>query len=426
MRPLLLPCALLLASPLNAQSVDSLHPVMQAGAPRIADSASGPTWDMDVRSYESQDRVQYYIGLFTGKARERITERLDRGSRYESMIRSALRAGGVPEDMYYLALIESGFDPNAYSKAAAVGMWQFMTGTARDLGLHVDWWIDERRDPVRSTVAAVRFIRDLQSQFKSLYLAAAAYNGGPGRVQRGLTKYANDLDPLNSEDAFFLLADKNQFKGETRNYVPQLIASALIAKEPAKYGMELHAREAFVYDSVRVGRATPLAAIAKAANSNSTLIAELNPHILRGMTSPKDSMFVRIPTGSAALFDSAFAEIAPVDLVALRRVETKKGDSPTKIANGHGISLASLRMFNPKMKRLKSGNLASGQVLQVPAPAVAAMARDVPDPSIEKYPKTRRVKAKSRSSTVKRGVAAKSSSPTMSKSASKARKKPTH
>ena len=109
-----------------------------------------PTWDMDVRSYETQDRVAHYVGLFTGRSKERITERLERGTRYEAMIRAKMKAGGVPEDMYYLALIESGFDPNAYSRAAAVGMWQFMTSTAKGMGLRVDWWVDERRDPVKS------------------------------------------------------------------------------------------------------------------------------------------------------------------------------------------------------------------------------------------------------------------------------------
>ena len=133
-----------------------------------ADAAAEPTWDMDVRSYESQDRVAYYVDMFTGRSKARITERLEQGTRYEPMIRAKLKAGGLPEDMYYLALVESGFNPHAYSRAAAVGMWQFMTSTARDMGLRVDRWVDERRDPVRSTEAAVRFIRGLRDQFGSL------------------------------------------------------------------------------------------------------------------------------------------------------------------------------------------------------------------------------------------------------------------
>jgi membrane-bound lytic murein transglycosylase D len=137
-------------------------------APAVADAtAAAPTWDIEVRSYESTDRVEHYVQLVTGPAREHIVSRLQRGTRYEPMIRATLRAGGLPEDMYYLAFVESGFDPNAYSRAAAVGMWQFMTSTARDMGMRVDWWVDERRDPMKSTVAAVRFIKELKQQFGS-------------------------------------------------------------------------------------------------------------------------------------------------------------------------------------------------------------------------------------------------------------------
>ena len=239
--------------------------LMLTPAPAFDSSVAEPTWDMDVRSYETQDRVAHYVTMFTGRSKDRITERLERGTRYEPMIRAKMKAGGLPEDMYYLALVESGFDPNAYSRAAAVGMWQFMTSTARDMGMRVDWWVDERRDPVKSTTAAVRFIRGLRDQFGSLYLAAAAYNGGPGRVSRGLARYADDLEGTQGEDAFFVLADKDYLRNETREYVPQLIAAALIAKEPARYGMELHPLTPFAYDSARVPASTPLAAIAKAA-----------------------------------------------------------------------------------------------------------------------------------------------------------------
>src|SRR5690348_13770632 len=179
--------------------------------PPALDSADvdGPSWDMDVESYATEDRVAHYVQMFSGPARERIAARLDVGSRYEPMIRARMKAGGLPEDMYYLALIESGFNPNAYSKAAAVGMWQFMTSTARDMGLRVDWWVDERRDPIKSTTAAVGFIRGLKEQLGSLYLAAAAYNGGPGRIARGLTRYADDLEGTTGDDKFFALADKD-------------------------------------------------------------------------------------------------------------------------------------------------------------------------------------------------------------------------
>lgn len=350
------------------------------------DSIVAPTWDMDVRSYESQERVAHYVGLFTGRSRDRIRERLERGTRYEPMIRAKLKAGGVPEDMYYLALVESGFDNNAYSRAAAVGMWQFMTSTAKGMGMRVDWWVDERRDPVRSTSAAVRFIKGLRDQFGSLYLAAAAYNGGPGRVARGITRYADDLEGTQGEDAFFVLAEKDYLKNETREYVPQLIAAALIAKEPTRYGMELHPREPYAYDSVSVPASTPLAAVARAAHATIGSIVELNPQLLRGMTPPRDAYQVRIPTGSAAAFDSAFAELPKADRIATTVVESKKGDTAERLAHAHGISESAVVGFNPKLRRLKSGRLAPGQPILIPTAAVAAAALSVPDPSIEKYP----------------------------------------
>jgi membrane-bound lytic murein transglycosylase D len=370
-------------------------------APAVkSDSVEEPTWDMDVRSYETQERVAHYVTMFTGRAKDRIAERLQRGTRYEPMIRAKMKAGGLPEDMYYLALVESGFDPHAYSRAAAVGMWQFMTSTARDMGLRVDRWVDERRDPVRSTGAAVRFIRGLREEFGSLYLAAAAYNGGPGRVSRGLARYADDLEGTPGDDAFFVLAEKDYLRNETREYVPQLIAAALIAKEPARYGMTLHALPPFAYDSVRVHGGTPIAAIARAAHASTRELLDLNPHLLRGMTPPREDFQVRVPVGAAAGFDSAFAALSEKELKATIGLETKKGDTAGQLAEAHGISVAALKAFNPNLERLKSGRLAPGQYLALPTPAVAEASLDIPDPAIEKFPHS---SGRARVHTVRRG-----------------------
>lgn len=346
---------------------------------------SGPSWDIDVHSYESTERVEHYVRLFTGSAKDHIETWLERGTRYEPMIRAKMREGGLPEDMYYLALVESGFDPNAYSRAAAVGMWQFMTSTARDMGLRVDWWVDERRDPVKSTGAAVRFIKGLKEQFGSLYLAAAAYNGGPGRVARGLTRYADDLEGTSGDDLFFALAAKDYLRNETREYVPQLIAAALIAKEPDRYGMSITPRAPFAYDSVRVGPATPMAAVAHAANIQVTDLQDLNPQILRGITPPKDSSFLRVPVGAADSFDSAFATLPKSERLGVRVVTSKKGESFATIARREGIGSRQLALYNPSLKLLKSGNLAPGQAVLVPTEAVVDAAVAVPDPSIERY-----------------------------------------
>ncbi len=270
--------------------MDVLADSMGEGLPPDSAAARkvGPSWDINVRSYESTPRVVQYLQTYSGPAKERVAERLERGTRYEPMIRQQLRAGGLPEDMYYLALVESGFDPNASSASSAVGIWQFMTSTAREMGLRVDWWMDERRDPVRSTGAAVTFLKGLDDQFGSLYLAAAAYNGGPVKIAQGLTRYASSLSGTTGDDLFFALADKNYLKAETRDYVPQLIAAALVGKDP-RYGMTFNVQPPFVYDTARVGPYTPLTAIARASGATVADIQELNPQLLRGMTPPKRS-----------------------------------------------------------------------------------------------------------------------------------------
>lgn len=349
------------------------------------EAAEGPTWDIDVESYANTSSVERYVRLFTGPARERIQARLSRGTQYEAMIRGKLREGGLPEDMYYLALIESGFDPNAYSRAAAVGMWQFMTSTGRDMGLRIDWWVDERRDPFKSTTAAVRFIKGLNDQFGSLYLAAAAYNGGPGRVSRGLSRYAEDLEGTSGDDLFFALADRDYFRNETREYVPQLIAAALIAKDPQRYGMAIESLPPVTYDSVRVGPATPIPAIARVTNQTVAQVLELNPHVLRGITPPADSYFVRVPTGMADSFSVAFAALPESDRVGVRTVTSKKGESLGSIARREGLTSRQLSIYNPKLKTLKNGTLSPGQRVLVPTPEVVAAAVSVPDPGIERY-----------------------------------------
>ena len=353
--------------------------------------ASTTTWDIDVRSFAGQERVAHFVQLFTGEARERFTRRLARGTRYDAMIRSKLRAGKLPEDMTYLALIESGYDPDAYSKAAAVGLWQFMSSTARGLGLRVDWWIDERRDPVRATDAAVRFLNYLRQQFGSLYLAAAAYNGGPGRVARGLSRYADDLEGTRGDSLFFALAETDALRRETKDYVPQLVAAALVGKEPARYGVRVDSQPAFAYDSVTVPPATPLAAVATAAKVDLAVIRDLNPGILRGATPPDASWRVRVPVGSAAGLLEALGALGDNEVRAWRTIATKKGQTMASVARIHAITVSQLASANPSVqRRKKTGLLVVGQSLRLPSAATLSALRDVPDPKIEIYGRAKR------------------------------------
>ncbi len=353
----------------------------------VADESADaePTWDIDVRSYETHERVEHYLRLFSGSARERMSERISRGTRYESMIRAKMRANGMPEDLFYLALIESGYDPNAYSKAAAVGMWQFMTATGRGVGLRIDWWMDERRDPARSTDAAILFLQSLQKQFGSLYLAAAAYNGGPGRVARGLTRFAEEIGDAEGDDKFFALAEQDYLHSETKNYVPQLIAAALVAKDPEKFGLNIEQQPEYAYDSVLVEAGTSLGAVARAANIPIEQISDLNPAILRGATPPDKSVWLRVPMGLGDSAAVAYGLLPAEERAAWTTVTPKKGESITALAKRHDVSRTEITAFNPGLRTLKSGAISAGQKVRVPRRDALLAARSVPDPVIERY-----------------------------------------
>lgn len=343
------------------------------------------TWDIDVHSYVTEDKVARYVDVFTGRGRPQFAAWLQRGRRYEPMIRAKFRDAGIPEDMYFLALVESGYNEHAYSRAAAVGMWQFMTATARGVGLRVDWWVDERRDPVRATDAAARFLGDLRDQFGSMYLAAAAYNGGPGRVSRGLKKYDGKFVEVSGDDRFFALAAEDYLRSETKNYVPQLIAAALVGKNPSAYGIALDSVAPYAYDSVVVPPRTPLAAVAKATGVTIRDILELNGHFLRGVTAPDKPATVRVPVGTGEGFAAEFDALSDADRDGFVRVKSKTGQTLRSIGAQHGVGAQHMAWFNRGARTAKSGRLVAGQAILVPSEMVVAAALDVPDPAIERY-----------------------------------------
>jgi membrane-bound lytic murein transglycosylase D len=187
---------------------------------------------------------------------------------------------------------------------------------------------------------------------------------------------------------FFALAEKKYLRGETSNYVPQLIAAALVAKAPDRHGLVIEAREPFAYDSIVVGPRVPLVAIAEASGATVEIIQELNPHILRGMTPPgrRDSMKVRIPVGTRSRFDSAFAAASKESLIGARTVSVEKSASWATLAKKAKIPARALPLYNPKVKpSKKTGRIAAGTTVLVPSPAVVAAALPVPDPAIERY-----------------------------------------
>jgi membrane-bound lytic murein transglycosylase D len=229
---------------------------------------------------EMNEHVERWIEFFTtGKGRTRFRIYLERSGAYEDMIRQRLREAEMPEDLLYLAMIESGMNPNAYSRAHAVGLWQFIKGTGRRYDLEIGYWLDERRDPFKATDAAVAHLGDLYEQFGSWYLAAAAYNAGSGKVTRGIKK-------TGSSD-FWDLADARVLRSETRNYVPKLIAATTIAKNPEKYGFaDVERAQPMEFDVVGVPDATSFDVLADAAGTSEDEIRRLNPQYVRDSLRP--------------------------------------------------------------------------------------------------------------------------------------------
>jgi membrane-bound lytic murein transglycosylase D len=244
--------------------------------------------------------------------------------------------------------------------------------------------VDERRHPARATTAAAKHIRWLKDQFGSLYLAAAAYNGGSGRVSRGLTRFADELEGSTGEDVFFALAEQDYLRSETKEYVPQLIAAALVGKDPERYGLEIRPQPLYAYDSIRVGPSIPLMAAAKATGSTLAEITELNPHVLRGVTPPKDSVYLSVPVGRASGAAEALEALSVADRTPYRRVQTLKGETFAMVAKRVGLTSKQLAWYNPADGRAR-GKLATGRTILVPSAEVIRAARDVPDPAIEIY-----------------------------------------
>jgi len=310
---------------------------------------------------EMNEAVERWIEYFSVKAHDRFATYLARAGRYEDMIRARLREAGLPEDLLYLAMIESGMNPNAYSRAHAAGMWQFIRGTGRLYGLQVDYWLDERRDPYRSTDAAIAHLADLYAEFGSWYLAAAAYNAGAGRVNRGIRR-------TGSTD-FWDLADARVLRSETRNYVPKLIAAAIIAKNPEKYGFgDVEPLEPLEFETVEVPDATSFDVLAEAAGVSEDDIRLLNPQFPRRVTPPNQAVELRLPVGTAGQFEVAYAEVPASERVTWLEHRVQRGETLGHIAARYGTTVTAIRAAN---NYVNPRRLQIGQRLIIPRAGAA-------------------------------------------------------
>lgn len=323
---------------------------------------SAVTWDLPVTR---NDHVDTWIDFLTGRNKEKTELWIERSGKYTPMIRERLRARGMPEDLIYLAFIESGYSTKARSHAAAVGLWQFIAETGKRYGLEVNSYIDERRDPIASTEAALDYLQELYDRFGSWYLAAAAYNTGENRVARIMRETTGKERGTDAD--FWKIASR--LPRETRNYVPLMLAAGHIGKEPAKYGFQdVDYQEPIAFSNVHVPGGVALSTIAKAAGVSKEIVEELNPQLLRGVTPPNRSSVVRVPEGSELRFAQAFETVLREDQLAARKAESarryykvRRGDNLSEIADRYDTSVKRLKSLNG----LRGSLIRPGQRLRI-------------------------------------------------------------
>jgi len=305
---------------------------------------------------EMNESVEWWLDRFRTELRDRMSLYLRRVGKWEGMIRPRLREAGLPEDLIYLALIESGMNPRAYSHAHAAGMWQFIASTGRLYDLRISYWVDERRDPVEATEAAIAHLSDLYDEFGSWYLAAAAYNAGAGRVRWGINRTGSD--------DYWDLVDARVLRRETRNYVPKLIAAALIARNPERYGFaHVDPDPPLEWDTVTVPDATSLDVVADAAGVSERRIRELNPQFRRHVTPPGRTTEVRIPEGRGERFRARYAQVPKDERVTWLVHTVTRGQTLTHIARRYGTSTRAILASNDG---LRPRRLQIGQRIVVP------------------------------------------------------------
>jgi len=308
------------------------------------------------------EKVEHFVHYFQTKGRKIFSNWLARSEKYIPFMREVLKEKGLPEDLVYLAMIESGFNPYAYSRAKATGPWQFIYWTGKRYGLKANWWVDERRDPEKSTIAAAGYLKDLYDMFECWYLAAAGYNAGENKIANGMKRYR-------TED-FWELTKYRYLKQETKHYVPQMIAAALLAKDPEKYGfVGIEYEEPLQYDKVMVPPAIDLRLIARACEITVEELKELNPELRRWCTPPDAPEYeIKIPFGKSDLFRKNFESLRLGAPGSFKTHIVKKGDTLQQVARLYRVELEPLLEIN---RLEKKSRLSVGSNILIPIPKEA-------------------------------------------------------
>jgi membrane-bound lytic murein transglycosylase D len=300
------------------------------------------------------NKVRMAIKYFQTKGRVVFTRWLERSGKYEDLVREIFESKGVPKDLAYIAMIESGFNPSAQSYARAVGMWQFISATGRYYGLRHDWWFDERRDVVKSTMAAAEHLNDLYKRFGDWYLALAGYNCNPKKVEYNMRRY-------NTQDFWKL----RRLPRQTRNYVPTYLAATIIAKNPKKFGFFIDKHKPIETDMVQISESVDLNVVANIIGLEYSTIKELNPAVLRWVTPPGVSDFnLYLPKGTKKKFVEGYSKIPDHQKRSWVRHRIKGGETLSTIAQKYHTSISVIRSTN----KLRSNLIHEGKYLVIPVP----------------------------------------------------------
>ena len=306
---------------------------------------------------DDNDRVVAKIRFFQTRGRKTFATWLQRAGRYRTLIGDILQREGMPSDLFYVAVIESGLNPRAYSRSRAVGLWQFMARTGRMMDLKLTHWIDERRDPIKATEKAALYLKDLFAEFGDWRLALAAYNGGPGRVRRAIAR-------AGTSDYWQL-----DLPRETKNYVPLFMAAAVIAKDPQLFGFEPRAEEpAFAYEEVVLPKDwlyVDLKAAAQLLDIERRVLHDLNPELRQDITPPgsRPLYTLRVPPGKGQILLDQYASLPAPPGAAIHQYQVQRGDTISGIAQTFGVStrvvIAANSLKNPNFIRPR-------QILHIP------------------------------------------------------------
>jgi len=342
----------------------------QQGLPGVPSQLKPPSEDVaqldeviddaaDIKPYHIpmilNDSVENHLEYFKTRGRNVFQLWLDRSARYIPVMKGIFKEKNLPEDLVYVAMIESGFNPYAVSWARAVGPWQFMPATGKLYGLKIDWWIDERKDPIKSTYAAAEHLKDLHNLFGSWPLALASYNAGAGKVQRAVLRTRSD--------DFWDLKASRYIRKETKNYVPKYMAATIIAKNPGAYGFIASKYDPYKFDEVVVEQSTDLRLIARCAGCSYGEIKELNPEIRRWVTPPQFSRYtLRIPAGKKETFLANYAAIPPEQKIKWERHEVRKGDTLAGLAKQYNTTPEAIRDING----LRKNRITPGKHVLIP------------------------------------------------------------